>query len=109
MVLRDAVAVAVHAPEVELRLSITGLSTHPQRIDFRRLRLHRRTDGERDQDDGGNEPGGVRHADLLAHDDVMSDPDPTRGWSKPLRKETGRPESRSGHGAPVTARQPGAS
>jgi hypothetical protein len=30
---------------------------------------------ERDQDgDGGNEPGGVRHAGVSAHDDGMSDP-----------------------------------
>jgi len=36
--------------------------------------LHRHTDGERDQDDDGDEPGGVRHAGLLAHGDVMSDP-----------------------------------
>jgi hypothetical protein len=42
------------------------------------------------------EPGcGVRHASLSAQDDVMSDPDPTAGWSKPLRKETGRQESRT--------------
>ena len=25
-------------------------------------------------------PGGVRHAGLLAQDDVMSDPGPTAGW-----------------------------
>ena len=57
------------------------LRTHPQRIDLRRLRLHRRTDGERDQDgDGGDEPGGGRHAGLSAQDDVMSDPGPTAGW-----------------------------
>ena len=36
--------------------------------------LHRHTDGERDQDDDGDEPGGVRHAGVSAHDDVMSDP-----------------------------------
>jgi hypothetical protein len=38
------------------------------------LRLHRRTDAERDQDGDGDEPGGVRHAGLLAQEDVMSDP-----------------------------------
>ena len=42
IVLRDAFAVAVPGPEVVLRDGITGLSSHPQRIDLRRLRLHRR-------------------------------------------------------------------
>jgi len=74
VVLRDTFAVGVHGPEVELRLSITCLRTRPQRIDLRRLRLHRRTDGERDQDGDGGEPGGVRHASLLAQSDVMSNP-----------------------------------
>ena len=67
VVLRDTFAVGVHGPEVELRLSIACLRTRPQRIELRRLRLHRRTDGERDQDGDGGEPGGVRHAGLLAH------------------------------------------
>jgi hypothetical protein len=63
-VLRHAFAVGVTEPEVVLRASITCLSTHPQRIDLRRLRLHRRTD-ERDQDgDDGYEPDGVRHKDV---------------------------------------------
>ena len=44
------------------------------------MRLHRHTDGERDEDGDGNEPGGVRHAGLSAQSDVMSDPDPTPGW-----------------------------
>ena len=39
-----------------------------QRVDLRR------TSGERDQHDDGDEPGGVRHAGLSAQDDVMSDP-----------------------------------
>jgi hypothetical protein len=42
--------------------------------DLRRLRLHRRTDAERDQDGDGDEPGGVRHAGLSAQEDVMSNP-----------------------------------
>jgi hypothetical protein len=82
-----------------LRVSITGLRTHPHRIVERRLRLRRRTQYERDQDgDGGNEPGGVRHAGVSAHGDVMSDPNPTAGRSKLLRKETDRQESRAEHG-----------
>jgi hypothetical protein len=48
------------------------LSTRPQCIDLRRLRLH--TQCERDQDGDGGEPGGVYHAGLLAQEDVMSDP-----------------------------------
>ena len=44
-----------------------------QRVDLRR------TSGERDQHDDGDEPGGVRHAGLSAQDDLMSDPDPTAG------------------------------
>ena len=56
-------------------LSIPCLSPHPQRIDLRRLRLHRHTQCERGQhSDDGNEPDGVRHAGLSAQDDVMSDP-----------------------------------
>ena len=39
-----------------------------------RLRLHRRTSHERDQDGDGDEPGGVRHTGLSAQSDVMSDP-----------------------------------
>ncbi len=46
----------------------------PQRINLRRLRLHRRTDAERDQDGDGDDPGGVRHTGLSAQSDVMSDP-----------------------------------
>ena len=73
--LRDAFAFVVHEREADLRVSLTCLSSHPQRIDIRRLRLHRHTHCERGQDgDDGNEPGGVRHAGLSAQDDVMSDP-----------------------------------
>ena len=43
MVLWDAFAVGVHAPEEDLRVSVPLLSTRPQRIDLRRLRLHRLT------------------------------------------------------------------
>ena len=75
VVLRDALAGAVREPEVVLRLSIPCLSTLPQRIRLRRLRLHRRTLCERGQhSDDGNEPDGVRHAGLSVHGDVMSDP-----------------------------------
>ena len=49
--------------------------TRWQRVDLRRLRLHRHTQCERGQhSDDGNEPDGVRHAGLSAQDDVMSDP-----------------------------------
>ena len=75
VVLRDALTVVVHDPEVVLRLSIPCLSTHPQIIDQRRLRLHRRTDAERGQhSDDGEDPGGVLHAGVSAQNDGMSDP-----------------------------------
>ncbi len=80
IVLRDAVAVGIPDPEEELRLGVTLLCTHPQRIDLRRLRLHRRTDGERGQNGDGNEPSGMRHAGVSAQEDGMSNPDPTAGW-----------------------------
>jgi len=41
VVLRDTFSVVVHSPEEELRFSITGPSSHPQRIDLQRLRLAR--------------------------------------------------------------------
>jgi hypothetical protein len=43
IVLRDAFAFVVHEREADLRVSLTCLSSHPQRIDLRRLRLHRHT------------------------------------------------------------------
>ena len=55
VVLRDVFAVAIHEPEADLRLSITLLSPCPQRIDLRRLRLHRHT--ERDQLGSPGDPG----------------------------------------------------
>jgi hypothetical protein len=67
-----------------------------------------RSDGEHHQNGDGDEPGGVRHADVSAHGDVMSDLNPTAGRPKPLRKETGRQESRAGHGVPVSAPPPDA-
>jgi hypothetical protein len=63
IVLRDASTGGVRDPEEKLRHNLTCLSTRTQIIDLRRLRLHRRTDGERDQDGGG---GNERlHAALL--------------------------------------------
>ena len=50
----------------------------------------------------------MRYASLSAQDDVMSDADPTAGWSKSLRKETGRQESRTCPVAPVNAPPQGA-
>ncbi len=57
-----------------MRLSVPLLGPRPQIIDERRLRLHRPTQHERDQDGDGGDPDGVRHAGVSAHDDVMSDP-----------------------------------
>jgi hypothetical protein len=46
-VLRDALTVGVHDPEVVLRVDVSLLGTRPPCIDLLRLRL--RTDRERDQ------------------------------------------------------------
>ena len=61
--------------EATLCLRAALFRTHPQRIDLRRLRLHRHTQCERGRPSGDDgEPGNVRHTGLSAHDDVMEDP-----------------------------------
>ena len=77
VVLRDTPAGVVHHAEQNLRTGVSLLSHRAQLVELRRLRLHRRTGRERDQDgDGGNER---LHAALLKRNAVV-DADPTAGW-----------------------------
>ena len=68
VVLRDTPAGVVHHAEQNLRTGVSLLSQRAQLVELRRLRLHRRTGRERDQDgDGGNER---LHAALLKRNAV---------------------------------------
>ena len=49
-VLRGALAVPILDPEGDLRSSVSLVSQRAQLVELRRLRLHRRTGRQRDQD-----------------------------------------------------------